>query len=220
MPDIAAQKSFQQRLNIIRTLEKKELVSPEEETGLTLQDAGVSSFFEYAGQTYYIQELNRYEETSENFKTSQNYFIYELTCLCLETGKTVYFEWEFDDELEISMTLERFSFRDLFDEEGESIDDEDLDQIVDDKDLVMLDTKKTGGNSREKFWYEDDWAAVFHRDNKKENVYLYEFENEAHSCFLTIEEWSGSGRDAYRIYTSAPVQPGSIRLISKGDVKG
>ncbi len=45
---------------------------------------------------------------------------------------------------------------------------------------------------------------------------MYEFENEAGSLFLTIEEWQGSSREEYRIYTSVPVNPDSITLISKG----
>ncbi len=70
----------------------------------------------------------------------------------------------------------------------------------------------------EKFWYEDDWASVYYRGNKEEKVYMYEFENEAHTKFLTIEEWQGSGKDEYQIYTSTPVDPNSIRIISKGDL--
>ncbi|MCP4024349.1 MAG: DUF4178 domain-containing protein, partial [Desulfobacteraceae bacterium] len=131
------------------------------------------------------------------------------TCLCLETGETFNFEWEYDDELEIAMTLERLSFRNLKDEAGENIDEDDLDQIADDKDAVVF--------NQEKFWYEDDWAAIYLRGTKEEKVYMYEFENEGALKFLTIEEWdSGSGKESYQIYTSLPVEPGNIRVLSKG----
>ena len=133
-----------------------------------------------------------------------------MTCLCIESGKNINFEWEFDDDLEISMTLERFSFRKLKDDAGNAIDEDDLDQITDDKDVIVIDN--------EKFWYEDDWASVYYRGKKEENVYMYEFENENHTKFLTIEEWSGSGKDEYQIYTSSPVNPDSISIISKGDL--
>jgi hypothetical protein len=212
MLDTATQKSFQERLTAIRTLEKQALVPPQERTRLTVEHAGPFAFFEYENRTYHVREVNRYEETSEDFKTPQGYFIYELTCLCLDTGETTYFEWEKDDELEISMTQDRFSFRNLTDDQGETIDEDDLDQIADDQDVVILNS--------EKFWYEDNWAAIFHRKNRQEKVYLYEFENENHTRFLTIEEWSGSNRDEYRIYTSSPVNPGSISLVSKGDLRG
>ncbi|MBU0462386.1 MAG: DUF4178 domain-containing protein [Proteobacteria bacterium] len=210
MLDIATQKSFQERLSAIRTLKKEDLVSGQKKELLSLKDVGSNSFFEYLGNTYFVKSLNKYEETSDDFKSKQGYFIYELTCLCLETGQTIHFEWEFDDELEVSMTLERFSFRNLKDDAGEGIDEDDLDQIADDKDVVVI--------NGEKFWYEDDWASVYYRGTTQEKVYMYEFENEAQTKFLTIEEWSGSGKDEYQIYTSSPVNPDSINIISKGDL--
>lgn len=210
MLDIAAQKSFQERLGAIRTLTKKDLVPGPEKAGLSIQDAGTHSFFEYLGHTYFVKSLKKYEETSDDFKNKKGYFIYELTCLCLETGKTINFEWEFDDELEVSMTLERLSFRNLKDDKGEAIDEDDLDQIAEDKDVIVI--------NGEKFWYEDDWACLYYRGDREEKVYMYEFENENHSKSLTIEEWSGSGKDEYQIYISSPVEPDNISIISKGDL--
>lgn len=209
MLDTAAQKSFQQRFSSIRTLEKKDLLSPADALALTLKDAGKNAFFDLDGTTYLINDMNRYEEASDDFKTTKGYFIYELTCLNLQSGKTVFFEWEYDDELEIAMTLDRFSFKDLRDDEGQQIDEDDLDQIADDRDVIVI------GN--ETFKYEDDWAAVFQKGNSTENVYMYEFENKDGTKFLTIEEWQGSGRDEYRIYTSVPIHPDNISLISKGE---
>ncbi|CCK78485.1 DUF4178 domain-containing protein [Desulfobacula toluolica] len=210
MLDIATQRSFQERFDAIRTLDTDQLVSRQEQTSLSIKDVGSQSFFEYSGNTYFVKSLNKYEETSDDFKSKKGYFIHELTCLCLETGDTINFEWEFDDELEVSMTLERMSFRNLKDDEGGVIDEDDLDQIADDKDVIII--------NGEKFWYEDDWASVYYKENKEEKVYMYEFENQAHTRFLTIEEWQGSGKDEYRIYTSSPVNPNSISIISKGDL--
>ncbi|SDU52882.1 DUF4178 domain-containing protein [Desulfobacula phenolica] len=210
MLDIATQRSFQERFDAIRTLDTDQLVSRQEQTSLNIKDVGSQSFFEYSGNTYFVKSLNKYEETSDDFKSKKGYFIHELTCLCLETGDTINFEWEFDDELEVSMTLERLSFRNLKDDEGGVIDEDDLDQIADDKDVIII--------NGEKFWYEDDWASVYYKENKEEKVYMYEFENQAHTRFLTIEEWQGSGKDEYRIYTSSPVNPNSISIISKGDL--
>lgn len=209
MIDTAVQKSFQERFSTIRRLEKQKLVPVDQTTLLSLRDAGENGFFEYMGNTYFIREKNRYEETSDDFKTQKGYFIHELSCLCIETGETAYFEWEYDDDLEISVTLDRFSFRHLKDEQGQAVDEDDLDQIARDKDAIVI--------NGETFWYEDDWASVFSRAGRQENVYMYEFENEGGTKFLSIEEWQGSGRDEYRIYTSLPVNPGSITVISKGD---
>ena len=210
MLDIATQKSFQERFSAIRTLKKEQLVSRHEKALLTIKDAGRHSFFEYLGNTYFVKDLNKYEETSDDFKNKKGYFITELTCLCLETGQTFNFEWEFDDELEVSLTLKRLSFRNLKDDKGDTIDEDDLDQIADDKDVIVIND--------EKFRYEDDWACLYYRGGREEKVYMYEFENESHTKSLTIEEWSGSGKDEYQIYTSSPINPNSISIISKGDL--
>lgn len=208
MIDTAIKKSFDQRFSIIRTLEKNRLILESDEAALTLMDVEKGSFFTCFSNTYYVKEKNQYQETSEDYKTRQDNFIIELTCLCLETGQIVYFEWEFDDELKISMALEQTSFRHIKDEEGQPVDEDDLDQIADDRDVIV--------HEGEKFWYEDDWAALYQREGKEEKVYMYEFENEASTLFLTIEEWPGSGRDEYKIYRSKPVDPGQITIISKG----
>jgi hypothetical protein len=210
MLDTATQRSFAKRFAIIRTLEKKNLLSAGKKARSDIRQAGRNCFFEYQNNTYFVNDINRYEETSEDFKISQGYFIYELTCTCIETGKTVYFEWEEDDELEIAMTIENLSFRDLTDDEGQGIDEDDLDQIADDRDVIMA--------GKEQFLYEDDWASIYHRQNRQEKVYVYEFENREHTRFLTIEEWQGSGRDEYRIYISVPVDPDSIAILSTGEI--
>lgn len=209
MLDMATQKSFQERLTTIRTLKKESLLTDSEKISLSLKDAKPSCFFEYQGSTYFIKEINPYQETSQDYSSKKEYFIYELVCLCLKTGKTMMFEWEYDDELEISMTQDKYSFKDLKDDDGQAIDEDDLDQIADDKDVVVL--------NNETFQYEDDWAAVYSRNSKEENVYLYEFENDSSTRYLTIEEWQGSGRDQYQIYTSVPVNPADIRLVTKGE---
>ena len=145
---------------------------------------------------------------SEDFATRQDYFITELTCLCLETGIVSYFEWQVDDELEISVTLEHTRFKHIKDEEGNAVDEDDLDQIAEDRDAIVY--------SGQTFWYEDDWAALYQRNGREEKVYMYEFENEGGSLSLTIEEWSGSGRDEYKIYLSKSVAPDQITIMSKG----
>ena len=208
MIDTAVKKSFDQRFSLIRTIEKDKLIPESDRVSLTVMDAEKGSFFTCFGDTYYVKEKNRYQEMSEDFTTSQDYFTNELNCLCLETGHVGHFEWEFDDELEVSITLERTSFKYIKDEEGKSVDEDDLDQIAKDQDAIVY--------AGQKFWYEDDWAALYIRDGKEEKVYMYEFENEGGSLSLTIEEWTGSGRDEYKIYLSKSVEPEQITIMSKG----
>lgn len=209
MIDTATQKSLNERFALIRKLEQKAIIPTPERTGLTFQDAGRNAFFQYQKKTYVIRDVARYEESDEAYQKKTGYVVYELTCLCIETGETVYWEWEYDDDLEIAVTLERFSFRDVADEKGTPVDEDDLDQIADDRDMIVV--------KGEKFWYEDDWAAVYTKENRSENVYMYEFENQDHTKFLTIEEWSGSRKGQYQIYSSIPIPAGQIDLISKGE---
>ncbi|THB74960.1 MAG: DUF4178 domain-containing protein [Desulfobacteraceae bacterium] len=209
MLDAAVEKSFQERFNAIRTLKTGDLVPKPQQSSLTVKDVRPGGFFTYLDRTYYVKEMAEYEECSDDFSKRKGFTVTELTCLCLESGDTVGFEWEHDDELEVTQTLERFRFRDLTDDAGEAIDEDDLDQIADDSDVIVL--------KGEKYWYEDDWASIYQKGSKEEKVYMYEFENDSHTRFLTIEEWdSGSGKESYQIYTSHPVEPMSITLISKG----
>lgn len=208
MINTADKKSFDKRFSLIRSLDRENLTTEEEQADLTLMDAVPGSFFTCFGDTYYVTEVNQYEEMSEDFKTPQDFTVTELTCLCLETGHTGHFEWEYDDELEVSITLNQTNFKRLTDDEGQAIDEDDLDQIVDDEDCIVY--------AGEKFHYEDDWAALYHRENKTEKVWMYEFKNESATLSITIEEWAGASRDDYRIYISKPITPGEITIMGKG----
>jgi len=211
MISVSEQKSFDQRFSLIRTLAPDKVLSKEEQTRLTIMDAGVGDCFTCFGSTYFIQEINKYQEAGEDYSKLKDYFVTELTCLCLETGTVGHFEWEIDDELEVSITLEQTKFKRLTDDEGRPIDEDDLDQIIEDEDSIVY--------AGETFDYDDDWAAVYRRNGKEEQVYMYEFVNERSSMFLTIEEWQDGDKEAYRIYTSKPVNPAEVTFISKGGGK-
>lgn len=211
MIPVSEQKSFEQRFSIIRTLAQDNILSKEEQARLTIMDAGVGDFFTCFGSTYIIQEINKYQEASEDYSKLKDYFVTELTCLCLETGAVGHFEWEIDDELEVCITLDQIKFKRLIDEEGQPIDEDDLDQIVEDEDTIVY--------AGETFDYDDDWAAVYRRNGKEEKVYMYEFVNNRSSLFITIEEWQDGDKEEYRIYISKPVNPLELVLISKGGGK-
>lgn len=208
MINTADKKSFDQRFSLIRTLDPEQMVSEEEQASLTIMDIEKGGFFSCFGDTYYVKEKNIYQETDENFSQAQDYTVTELTCLCLETGASGHFEWEYDDELEVSITLDQTNFRRLTDDQGQSIDEDDLDQIVEDEDSIVY--------AGEKFFYDDDWAAIYKRAGKEEQVYIYEFANDSSTLSITIEEWTGSSKDEYRIYISKPFVPEEITVLTKG----
>jgi hypothetical protein len=212
MLDPATSKSFEERFDAIRSLKSEDIVSEKEKNRLTIMDIKENAVFLFNNKTYFVKQVCPYQEASEDFSKKLDYTITELNCLCLETGDNVNFEWEYDDELEVTFTTERLTFKRLTDEEGETVNADDLDQIVDDSDLIMLD--------KEKFWYEDDWPALYICKGKEENVYMYEFENESHSKFITIEEWGAKKtRQEYQIFLSEPANPKNITVLTKGLVK-
>ena len=73
MLDVAVKKSFKERFSTIRTLDKDALISSQQSLQLSIKDAGENAFFEYSGHTYCIKEKNRYEETSDDFKSKKGY---------------------------------------------------------------------------------------------------------------------------------------------------
>ena len=210
MISVSEQKSFDQRFALIRTLVPDKVLSKEEQTNLTIMDAGVGSCFTCLGSTYIIREVNTYQESSDDYSKLKDYFVTELTCLCLETGATGHFEWEYDDELEVCITLDQTKFKRLTDDEGQPIDEDDLDQIVDDEDCIVY--------AGQTYDYDDDWAAVYRRNGKEEQVYMYEFVNNDSAMFITIEEWQDPDKEEYRIYISRSVDPAELTLITRGDV--
>lgn len=210
MINVADKKSFDKRFSLIRKLDQNRLTDEAEQVDLTIMDAEEGTFFTLFGDTYYVTEVSRYEETSDDFKIPKDYTVTELTCLCLETGHTGHFEWEFDDELEVSITLDQTNFKRITDDEGQPVDEDDLDQIVNDEDAIVY--------AGEKFLYDDDWAALYKKKSgTSEEVYMYEFKNESSTLSITIEEWTGSSKDDYRIYISKSVRPEEITIVCKSD---
>jgi len=208
MISVSEQKSFDQRFSLIRSLAPDKVLSQEEQTRLTIMDAGAGDCFTCFGGTYFIQDVNIYQEASKDYSKLKDYFVTELTCLCLETGAKGHFEWEMDDELAVCITLDQTRFRQLTDDEGQPIDEGDLDQIVADEDSIVY--------AGETFDYDDDWAAVYRCGDKEEQVYMYEFVNERSSLFITIEAWQDEDKADYRIYISKPVNPAELTLITRG----
>lgn len=201
--------SFQYRVERIRKIRPEDLVLEKNRGRLTVMDVKPNGFFELEGRHYSVSEICTYEETSEDYARKLDYTVTEMVCLEMETGKTVHVEFEFDDELEVTVSMERISFSDLADEAGEAVDSDDLDQIVGDQDLLVFGS--------EKFWYEDDWAAVYNCREKAEKVMMYEFENESGTKYLTVEEWEpDTKKPEYRIFLSRPVSLSKIRIITRG----
>jgi len=75
MIDTALKKSFDQRFSLVRTLDKSRLIPETAQGSLSLRDADKGSCFTCFGDTYYVKEINRYQEMSDDFAIRQDYFI-------------------------------------------------------------------------------------------------------------------------------------------------
>ena len=210
--DVATMRSYDERFNAIRQLTPNMLIPEQEQYKGTIKDLKEKGVFRYQGKTYAVLKIGWYNETDEQFSKKKKFITYELNCLCLDTGEKVDIEWEEEDGVQVSITTQRMSFRELTDDAGEAIDEDDLDQIVDDGDSIMF--------RGEKFSVDDDWASLYFREEDEEDpekVYMYEFMNESNTKGITIEEWdSGSGKEEYQIYESVPADPDDFVIFAKG----
>lgn len=211
---IQEKQGFDMRFAAIRSIDPETLVSTNEQWKHSIKDVRVGGCVIFNEQTHIVESIGRYDEFDENFKKKTGFSSFELKLFCLETGKHCDIEWEEDDEVEISVTTTVLSFSDLRDDEGDSIDDDDLDQICSDKDSVVYNNTV--------FNYDDDWPARYYRNGGSRDglkVFFYDFESKGGTC-LSIEEWvTGSGENAsyeYELFLSEPVNPASIGVMSLG----
>ena len=172
------------RLAAIRGLNPLSLA---DRTKLDITSLKKGGYLELDEQTWKVTNIFLYLDVKwKNFKPRKNdYWVTELELLSLETGKTMYIEWEIDDELEVCQTDSLVKMRDIkF--EGKSLSRADLDYIADEEEGTVT------YNGVEYAYSEDDtWAGRFIKANgSKDGIPMraYEFESE-NETFLTIETW-------------------------------
>jgi hypothetical protein len=208
--DAAAQRSFAERFDAIRSLSPETLIPPEDRWKASVKDLALGDFLVFDNKTWIIRQIGIYYEFSDDFKKKKKYHWTELRMFAIETGEVKQIEWEFDDELEIVITSEKLDFPQLKDDEGERIDEDDLDEIADNKWSILY-------NGTE-FAYSDDYGAKYYPDCKSkasDNLYLYDFLSQDKQM-ITIEEWdSGSGDETYEIYTSRIAAESEFEILTK-----
>jgi len=201
---------IQQRLEAIRgltPLDEKQCAT------LDIKSIKQGGYFELNDETYRVESLSQYLDVKwKNFKKrSQDYWITELKLFSLNSGKTVYLEWEEDDELEICQTDKEIKLRDIhFD--GKPITHNAIAFIEDEEYGEVQINGKT-------YHYSDDdtWAGLFYADSKKEEgipVRCYEFESDA-GDYLTIEMWQQSAKERpeREAFLSHSVNSRSINIL-------
>ncbi|MFQ5796084.1 MAG: DUF4178 domain-containing protein [Candidatus Bipolaricaulia bacterium] len=212
--DNAMKRRLDTQFAAIRSLNPSRLIAEGERYRYTIERVQTGGFIRFNGKTHRIEAVGRYQEADESFEHTTDNEWFELRLFCLETGETVYLEWEKDDEVEISITTDTLKFSELRDDEGESIDDDDLDQIADEKEDIVY--------RGQTFSYEDDYAATYYGDDDKEGERAYFYDFVARDKTLTIEEWVVDlERDKYdyRIYLSENIDPDAIEVLAVGGKK-
>ena len=205
-------KKTERQFDLIRSIAPSTLIAPEERHRYDIKHLAAGSVYSFEDNTYLVQEVGTYTETDDKFQNPYDWTGHEIRGVCLETGSIRHLEWEEDDDIEVSATLKEVKFSELAYDDGKPIaqDSDDLDEIVEKKWEVL--------HAGKVLHYEDDYAAQYVKggENKKENVYFYEFEAEdGHQ--LTIEVWiQKSGKESFQVFLSKAVAPDDIEVIATG----
>lgn len=175
--------SLHERINAIRQLEP---VAPIERNKLNIEDLQVGGFLKIKESAFQVKSLGYYLDVKwKDFSARKSeYWVTELELLNLHNGVVKYFEWERDDELELSITEEFVKLRDIK-YSGSSLTHAHLDSIADNEEGTV---SFKGVNYH---YVEDDtWAGRYAKEKRKDGAPMraYEFEGDD-DTFLTIETW-------------------------------
>ncbi len=208
----ATQRRLDSQFSAIRQLDPGDLIPENERYRKTIKDVTLGGFIRFGGMTYLVIEVGTYSETDDSHKKKTGDVWTELKLFCLETGEHLNLEWEEDDEVEVSVTTGFLKFSQLRDDEGGSVDEDDLDALVDEEDSLFLDGTE--------FEYDDDYASVYLRGGgtKEDPVYMYDFVS-SDGTELTIEEWvidPGKEKFEYQVFLSKQIDPNSIEILTTG----
>lgn len=172
------------RLSAIRGLEP---LHENERTSYNITALKKGGYLELDGNTWKVINVFMYLDVKwSSFRPRKNdYWITELELFSLNTGKTIYVEWELDDELEICRTDALVKMRDIqFD--GKPLKSADLEYIADEEEGdVSINGVRYSYNE------DDTWAGLFFkRRGEKDGVPMraYEFES-SDGQYLTVETW-------------------------------
>ena len=174
-------------------------VSPVERYRIGVEDLRRGGYFRIREVVYRVEAVSEYREKKECW--------HELECLAIQSGTTVFIEWEKDDEVEVSLNGPPLPLRELgvTPDQIEAMSDEERGSI------------RHGGKA---FHYDDDYAATYHRDGgtEGERVYFYDFETKDEQWGLSVEEW-GSKQDGfeYQAYVSEYLPADAVEVLVVGD---
>lgn len=199
---------FRKKLDAIRQLDSNKLIPVNERWGNVenFTSCVTGGFLRIEGKVYQIIETGKYYESDwdkPEDKLDDDVAVTEYKLFCIKTGEVIHIEWEEDDDIEVYFTIKKYKLKET------GLDAETLD----DADEVTLDGKTY------EYEDEDSEAYVYKKDDESESigdgVRMYAFE--AHDgTFLTIEEWWGSRKSEFEVFTSKQINFEDIEILSTG----
>jgi hypothetical protein len=190
----AALRRIDRQFDAVRAM--PEPIPPRERYRHGVEDVRAGAYLRFRGELQQVVSLSEYREESGSW--------WELECLGLESGETLYLEWERDDEVEVSVSGSALSLQQLGVTAGrvEEMSDEEEGRI------------SCGGRT---YHYDDDYGATYFRDpaSAGEPVYFYDFETRDGRRCLTVEEW-GDAKVGYEYtaFESESVEPDEIEVVA------
>ena len=199
------------RLGAVRGIDRSKLVRPESARhNVDFATITVGSVVAFEGKTCLVRNVSRYDETSWTFKKDAKDRVYEWELFCLETGETLWFEWERDDTVVAFLSVAKL------DNDPRKYGGTDWKSFLDDDRLDSSLKIRANGKT---YAYDDEesWAAKYYRGGEGDPVFarFYEFEA-ASGESLTIEAWGKDGGDGSEIWTSREILPSAVTLVATG----
>ena len=201
--------NLSERIEAIRQLEP---LAPLERNKLQIEDLKAGGFLKVKGITFQVKSLGYYLDVKwKDFSHRKSeYWVTELELLNLHNGEIKYFEWERDDELELSLTEELVKIRDIkF--SGNPLSHSHLATIADQEEGTV---SFKGVNFH---YVEDDtWAGRYSKNKRKDGAPMraYEFEGD-NGTFLTVEAWheDDGERPDREAFLSRPLRVSDIEIL-------
>ncbi len=159
---------------------------------ITKESLSKAAFLRIGSETFSVVEKFKFKEG--------RWVWFELKLFSLKDGRTLFLEYEEDDELEITLYDRSPRFKDL------NIDGRDLEYFDDEEEGSFQFEGKT-------FFYEESDKALRFSDEdpKGESFYYWEFEDEEGEVFLSVEKWD----DEYEVSIGHEVEETEVEILSK-----
>ncbi len=182
--------NLEKMLNEIRTIENP--VDKKERIKKDITKCKIGDVISIKDECFKIMERNKYQESS------WQWFEYKL--YSLKDGRTLFLEWEIDDEVELTLYYATPTLKET------GLTPEMLKKFDDDEEGSFL------WNSKTMIYEESDKALFFRGENTKgEAFYYWDFEDDSESMFFSVEKWD----DGYEVFIGKEIEASTINILAQ-----